>query len=369
MYLDGLKSSHKHWTMTILPSLLYPKPGWWRPSPAFIRRLGTKPIFSLVDEKPPTPSRLFHFGPDSRLATGQLYLACKQPVEREGVHYGPMTIRLTNQGWVRAHEGGLVLCPYFDASSQTLRFRKADGEEIPEQRSMPELLQHRGARPLLHLGHAEGLIAKVPGEILLVTILSLLSCNGVSSGILTSCNPLIDRAITSLDFERALEGGYHVRVWKTRVQSLSNRFQPCFRFTDAPQLARVKWYVPSGDHREYIDCFPYIDADGQLRFWDLALKSDVRMRIRLSHKKLAAMGLQPPKRGLAVVHALDPRRVYFTMPQLFEQARRMGYWKDIRIPTCADQVCCVLISSCEVEIADEHSGIPLQKEVEVPPSH
>lgn len=102
----------------------------------------------------------------------------------------------------------------------------------------------------------------------------------------------------------------------------------------------LTWQPPPGDHRQYIDCFPYIDGDGRLRLWDLALTSDVRQYINLYSNRLASTGLEVTKRGRAIVTALEPERVYAKSPGFFRVAQQLGYWKDVEIGRGAVQEVC-----------------------------
>lgn len=56
------------------------------------------------------------------------------------------------------------LCPYFDASTRTLRFRRRDGKDADECLDVYHMAQRKQYRPLLNMAQAEGLLDRIPGE-------------------------------------------------------------------------------------------------------------------------------------------------------------------------------------------------------------
>ncbi|KAG8996511.1 hypothetical protein FRB94_008236 [Tulasnella sp. JGI-2019a] len=249
-------------------------------------------IHTLVYDSQPDSARFIHF---YRHSHSPQRIVARPAVVKDGVHFGRLSLTISLRDWDDKRPIPRF-CPYFDPASKMLRYLQlGDGPLVsPKERPLAELLNLKCYRPLLALAHAENLIDKLPVD-----------------------------GLESLEFDQVLNSGYHIRAFGYPSRA-SWVFEPHLRFSQEKKRPRLHWFAPAGEHRPYVDCFPYIDSAGRLRIWDLDRGRDLVWSVnkgtlgRSEEKK--EVGRVKSSMG---VEGEDVRRKW---PDFFAAAQRKGYW-------------------------------------------
>ncbi|KAG8991857.1 hypothetical protein FRB94_012211 [Tulasnella sp. JGI-2019a] len=262
------------------------------------------PLTTLIENHQPPEDRLLLFYPRSEKEKIRNFRVDRRVV-RDGVNFGHAALMVKHYDW-KVEDGELRLCPYFDPTSKTLRFKKPDGEDFHRDQHLTELLSRKIYRPLLHLAHAEGLLDKVPAD-----------------------------ALTSLDFNTILESGYCHRTrhcsWGETIQDLPLRkYRAFFRFAGERISPQMIWHPVKEDIREHIDCFPYVDTEDRLQIWDVERSRDLRAVTNMTAlSALSVAGNDIEQHGRLVVDSFSAEDVKKRWTGLFAAIQRKGYWKDV----------------------------------------
>lgn len=96
------------------------------------------------------------------------------------------------------------------------------------------------------------------------------------------------------------------------------------------------WWRPCKDDvREYIDCFPYIDADNRLRIWDLDRSQNVRTKVNMASLSASSVSSEnggsgkSKQRGRVVIDSFSAEDTKKRFHRLFGIIQRKGYWEGL----------------------------------------
>ncbi|KAG8928712.1 hypothetical protein FRC01_005507 [Tulasnella sp. 417] len=177
---------------------------------------------------------------------------------------------------------GTLFKMYYDPEKHLLRFQTQDGQPLPEYTDIDLISKAAsvGYRPLLILAHSEGLIPTVP-----------------------------DGYLPSLDLQTNTKSGYYIRANREATPS-SPIYRSTILFPRGLGNTLLAFRLSEPEKFQYLRFFPYIHEDQTLRFWDVERGADAPLKMKKSARPW------------------EPQYVKKRFPELFEHAKRLGYWKE-----------------------------------------